>query len=404
MSFLQNAVAKISHLLTGCNYLSDYRAEQNIIENVYRAYADKINTVNSNRYLWRSVCQYRCQSAARKNYMVLLANMLALVCLPCLFFLIRPGRKSGGEKATCKYLKIDFSMAYQIPDSIRSITQEKSISGKYLFFEDLGFALGLFIGNRAFYPELLFKYLLWIASVRPCFDSWTTEYLIQYCEFSAYSSLRKLFLNHHGIKIANVSHGEEFISCRSAFSSFDQYFAWDLTPILVHDAMHIEYTHHFSFNPCDGLAPAPAAPATPALGFLWPSIEGSDLNLLVEQLNRISEYCNVIVRPHPNIKYANNFSRYRHILKAQVSDPHHEDIHRFIDRCSILAGNLSAALLQAAFRGRDVVYLNDAYMVSVREYHEYYQKVKCVDIYEFNCFLRNKFIVDKSFSSAIINQ
>lgn len=391
MNIFRNIYAKLNNMLIGCIFNSDYRAEQFVIKNVYRAYADKINPGNAHRFFWRSVCQYRCQSVARKKIMVLAANIGALLCLPALVFLIRPGRKSDTGKLSCNYLKINFHMAYQIPESIRDITLEKSISGNYLTFKDLTFAFGLFIGNRALYPELLFKFLLWMASVRPYLDSFSPEYLIQYCEYSAYSSLRKLFLNSHGILIANVSHGEEFISCRSAFSSFDQYFAWDLTPRSVHDSMHVEYTDRFSFNPCAGLAPAPTAPTTPTLGFLWPSIEGQNLDVVVAQLNRICDYSTVIVRPHPNLKYANDFENYRHTLKAQTSDPHKEDIHCFIDRCSIIAGNLSAALLQAAFRGRDVIYLNDAYLASVRKYHEYYQKVNCVDIEKLDSFLSVKF-------------
>jgi hypothetical protein len=380
MSSLRNIFAKLRNKLDGCTFNSDYRVEKDIIENVYRAYVNKISAGAEHRYLWRSVCQYRCQSFARKKMMVLMANIGALLCIPAFVFLVRPSRKPDAGKLSCKYLKINFHMAYQVPGIIRDITKEKTISGKYLTSKDLAFAVRLFVENRAFYPELLFKFLLWIVSVRPYLDSCTTEYLIQYCEYSSYSSLRKLFLNRQGILIANVSHGEEIVSCRSAFSSFDQYFAWDITPRFVHDAMHIEYIDRFCFNPCAGLGPAAASPTTPTLGFLWPSIAGPDLVFLVAQLNRISEFSSVIVRPHPNSKCANHFGSYRHTLRAQVSDPHKEDIHCFIDRCSILAGNQSAALLQAAFRGRDVIYLNDAYLASVREYHEYYQKVECVDI------------------------
>ena len=160
-------------------------------------------------------------------------------------------------------------MAYKIPAMIRDCTVEKNMAGTYLTWNDFTFAISLFLKNGAFYPESLLKFIRWIAFIRPYIDLYQPEYIIQYCEFSPYSSLRKLFLKRHNIKIANVAHGEVFISCRSAFSSFDQYFEWTITPSSMHDAMHIEYKDYFSFNPCEDLPFAPSV-ETPVLGFLWP--------------------------------------------------------------------------------------------------------------------------------------
>jgi hypothetical protein len=375
MSGLSNLVRKFISELSNYTYESDYLASLAIIENVYRAHAENINSNDSSRYLWRSVCQYKCQSFARKKMMGLAANIVAFLCLPFLLFLIRPTRNTGKAKASCQYLKINFHMAYQVPAILKNVTLEKAISGKYLTLRDVTFALGIFIKNFAFYPELLFKFILWIASVRPYLDSCDTHYLIQYCEYSAYSSLRKLFLNKENILVANIAHGEEFISCRSAFSSFDQYFTWEITPRAIHDALHMEYTDRFTFNPCEGFEPAPVV-VTPTLGFLWPSVvDVANLDTLVAQLNNISKYCVVLVRPHPNPGYANHFDKYCHLLEAQVSDANAEDIHSFIDRCSLIVGNFSSVLVQAALRGREVVYLHDAYLASLKLYHSYYHTV-----------------------------
>lgn len=389
MSVLRILTAKLSGDLRRYTFNSDYLADLALIEKIYRAHAKQIKSDDSSRYLWRSICQYQCQSSARKKMVGLAANIIALLFLPFLLLYIRPSRKTVGSVASCKYLKIDFHMAYQVPAIIKEVTLEKTISGRYLTFEDLTFALGIFIRNCAFYPELLFKFILWIASVRPYIDTYNTEYLIQYCEYSSYSSLRKLFLNTQNIRVANIAHGEEFISCRSAFSSFDQYFAWEITPRAVHDAMYIEYIDRFTFNPCAGLEPVQVV-VTPTLGFLWPSIDVADLDVLVAQLNSISKYCAVLVRPHPNPRDSNHFDRYRHLLEAQVSDAHTEDIHCFIDRCSLMAGNLSSVLVKAALRGREVVYLHDAYIESLRIYHEYYQKVKVVHLEDLDNYIQNK--------------
>lgn len=351
---------------------SDYRASLAIIEKVYEKYAEKINSQNSSRYLWRAVCQYKCQASARSKVVGLIANVVAFLGFPSLVFFLRPRRKMN-DQITCKYLKINFHMAYQVPILIKYETLEKQAIHKYLTIADFIFALKLFLNNGAVYPELLFKFVFWIASVRPAIDLFHPQYLIQYCEYSATSSLRKLFLNSYGIRLANVTHGEEFISCLSAFSSFDQYFAWELSPHSIHEAMRIVYVDRFTFNPCANLELAPAV-VTPTLGFLWPALDAADLDTLVVQLNKISEYCTVVVRPHPNRRFSNGFENYRHLLKVEVSDAHNEGIHNFIDRCALIAGKFSSAMVQAALRGREIIYLKDPYLERVREYHEYYKK------------------------------
>jgi hypothetical protein len=384
---------RLVNLLRNYRFKSDYRASLAIIENVYRKHATRINSSAPSRYVWRSICQYQCQGTARQKMISLAANIIAFLGLPLLFFLVRPKRKADTPKVSCKYLKIDFHMAYQVPAIIKGETLEKSISKKYLNFKDLTFAFGTFVRNHAFYPELLFKFALWIASVRPYIDFYSPEYLIQYCEWSATSSLRKLFLNKCGIRLANVTHGEEFINCLYAFSSCDQYFAWEVTPRSLHDAIHIEYTDRFTFNPCAGFKPAPAV-ATPTLGFLWPALDAADLEALIFQLNNISNYCTVVVRPHPSPKHSNQFQSYRRRLNAQVSDAQGEDIHHFIDRCSLMAGIFSSALVQAALRGREIVYLRNPYLESVREYHTYYQKFDFIEVEQLDRFVSSKLLLN----------
>ena len=387
---LLTVVSRVINKLARCSFNSDHQVDLRIIEKVYRGHGRRIVATDSSRYFWRSICQYKCQSFARARLAVLAVNAAAFQCLPFLLVLVRGKKAHRAGKPSCEYLKIDFHMAYQVPPAIRDRTVEKNFSRRYLTLADLFWAVGLFLKSGAFYPELLFKFLLWIASVRPALDAYEPRYLIQYCEYSAYSSLRKLFLNREGILLANVSHGPEFLSCRSAFSSFDQYFAWDITPRNLHNAMHIEYAERASFNPCAGLAPAPAV-LIPTLGVLWPAMDIVDLDVLIAQLNSINKYCQVLVRPHPNPGYTNHFESYRHSLKAQVSDARAEDIHCFIDRCSLVVGNYSSALIQAASRGREVVYLEDAYLRSLRTYHDYYQMVKSIPVESLESFAAAKF-------------
>ncbi len=378
MSVLRELVRGIHRRLTSYRFNPDHRADLRIIERTYAAYRARIESHERTRYLWRSVCQYRCQYYARSRAATLLANAAALLGVPLLLLLVRPCVNAPKER--CEYLKINFHPAYVIPEAIKQRTLERRGARRYLRLGDLAAALQLFVAQGAFYPELLFKFVLWIASVRPHLDRVDARGLVQYCEYSAHSSLRKLFLNSHGVRLVNVTHGEEFISCRSAFSSFDEYHAWELTPRSVHDSMHIECGERFAFNPCAGLAPAPVLRGTPVLGFLWPAIPGDDLDALLHDLNALAASYKVVVRAHPNPKYANHFARYRDRLAGQCSDACTESVHAFIDRCNLIAGYLSAVLLQAVYRGRSVVYLADPTLASLRAYHEYYRSVRMVEV------------------------
>jgi hypothetical protein len=357
-------------------YQSDYRDELRQIERVEAAYKARTGMSNSDRYLWRSVCQYRSQAYARPRAIGLAANLIGLLALPTLLCLVRLRRVQ--QRIPCIYLKTDFHPAYQIPDAIRPVTVEAQRCERYLWLTDYLAAIWLFMRCGALYPELLAKYLLWIASIRPILDRFQARYLLQYCEYSPHSSLRKAFLNANGVSLANVAHGEEIISTRSAFSSFDQYFAWDITPSTIHAAMRIEYAEGFTFNPCAGLPRAPWPAGKPVLGVLWPAIAENELDLLVEQLDKLADACALVVRRHPNPRYANGFEEYRPRLRAEVSDAATENVHSFIDRTWIVVGFMSAVLLQAAFRGREVIYLLDPYLTSLRTYHEYYRHAPAV--------------------------
>jgi len=78
------------------------------------------------------------------------------------------------------------------------------------------------------------------------------------------------------------------------------------------------------------------------------------------------------------LKNQNRINKYKPLLNAKTSNALDEDIHVFIDKCSIIIGYLSAALLQASFRGRAVIYLDNPQLKSLASYHDYYRKVKCV--------------------------
>lgn len=366
---------------TSYSFAGDYHAEQAIIDRVYQRYATRIEGGRDrDRYFWRAICQYRCQTFARKPWVGAAGNLLALLGLPVAILMLRRAAPPALPKADCTYLKIDQHVAYQIPLHIRGGTIEAASNTRYLRSADVAFALGLFVHNRAFYPELLLKFLRWIATVRPHLDRYQPRYLIQYCEYSAHSSLRKAYLNAQGIKIANVTHGEEFISCRSAFSSFDQYHAWELTPPRIHEAMRMECGEQFSFNPCADVppAPAPAAGRKWVVGVLWPAMEGPDLAQFVDQLNQLSVTYQVVVRNHPNPNYQNHFKTHRARLQATFSDPNLESIHSFIDRTGLVVGYLSAVLVQARLRGRRVVYIKNHQLATLSEYHDFYRMVPAV--------------------------
>lgn len=366
----------------------NYRKDLNIIHNIKIKYYDKINNNDVSRYLWRSVCQYKSLSSTRPYYSIIFANLLALFSIPALLFYLRPKCNNNNRPETT-YLKIDFHMAYQIPHQIREFTQEKKTVKKYIILEDLCFVSRLFIKNKAFYPELYFKLLLWIVKVRPHIDACKFKYLLQYCEYSPYSSLRKSYLNNNGILIANVSHGEEYISCRSSFSSFDQYFAWNITPRDIHNAMEIEYAEYFTFNPCYDYPTAPVIYDKHCIGVLWPSTFYIPIDILASKIENISKKYKVVIRPHPNPLYSNKLEIYRQKMDVEISYANKENIHSFIDRCNIIVGGLSAVMIQSALRERDVVYIKDLYLIYLQEYHKYYQSVNTVDVEEIDKYIDN---------------
>jgi len=271
------------------------------------------------------MAQYQAQALSRGPLRVAAANGIALLALPFLVLRwLRAGRPKAALQA-CRYLKIDAHMAYGVPLAIQAQTLEAEPREPYFYLQDLLFPLRLFVRERRFNAELCLKIMAWMARVRPQLDRFHPEFLIQYCEYSAFSSLRKAFLNQQGIGLANIAHGEEFIGCRSAFSTFDQYFAWHLTPQALHHAMHIEDGEFYTFNPCERLPSAPPPGNVLVIGILWPSQPGVDLPCLADQIKRLAARVRVIVRPHPNPIHANGFETWRPSLGAEVSDP---GIHR----------------------------------------------------------------------------
>lgn len=362
-------------------YDADYCREKDRIDRTAQKYRIQLERTGPERELWRSVAQYRCQSYARRKAVVILANLLAIAAMPLVILRFLRWRQPPLEaRLRVKYLKIDFHMAYVVPNLIKTQTIESQAKGKYFYLEDLKFILRLFMKSGVFLPELFVKFLLWMASVRPQLDEFEPEVLIQYCEFSAYSSLRKAYLNHLGTKIANITHGEEVISTRNAFSTFDQYFAWSITPPEIHQAMGMEYATLYHFNPCENLPKVPPHLELTTVGILWPSIMSPAVGILVEQINLLGSVLKVVVRPHPNPNYACDIHLYRSRLKAEVCDPKAEGVHDFIDRCSVVVGFPSAVLLQALFREGKVLYLENEPLENIRRYHPFYQKVDSVAI------------------------
>lgn len=380
MNMIQDLLRKFINYLLESVFDPNYKVEINRIEFVYEKYKQEIESASSDRYFWRSICQYECQAFTRKLPILISSNILALLFLPFTLLRLRKARISKSGRIKCHYLKIDNHMAYKIPLCIKSKTIEAALKVRYITLIDLFFVIKLFARNRSFHPELMLKFILWVASVRPYLDLYSPKYLIQYCEYSPHSSIRKLFLNFNGVFMANIGHGEEVISCRSAFSSFDKYYVWSVVPKYIHQAMYIEYPLGVYFNPCEGLPPAPKHAKKITIGVLWPSTKSFDLRILTAQIVSIARYLDVIIRPHPNPNYSNEFEKYREIMGVEVSHPFDEDIHNFIDRCNLVVGGQSAVLIQASLRRREVLYIKDDYFSSLIEYHDYYKSKQCVDL------------------------
>ena len=86
---IRKSAAKIINWMETFTFSSDYRAELAIIESVYRQYAEKIESGEPSKYLWRAICQYRCQCTARKKSARFAANVAAFACLPLIPLFIR---------------------------------------------------------------------------------------------------------------------------------------------------------------------------------------------------------------------------------------------------------------------------------------------------------------------------
>lgn len=371
----------ISYVQTRIYYIispkfsADYREEIHCIEKINLRYKDKFSSDEYCNCFWRSIAQYDAHAYFRSTFSLYLANFLSVVGLFLAPLYLSRNRFKAKERIVCKYLKVDFNASFLVPNELKDCVTEVSSKARYLTFYDFLFVVGIFVKYRVFYPELLLRFLLWISFIRPIIDKYSPEFLIQYCEYSPHSSLRKVFLNHNGILLANVTHGEEFISTRSAFSTFDKYYCWFITEEAIHLAMRIQYSVRVTFDPTENCLPAPIV-EHPVIGILWPTTTGVDLELFVRKINEISISWRVVVRPHPNPLSRNDFEHYVNQLNAEVSDSLVEGVHSFIDRTSIIIGFTSATLLQASLRSRKVIYIFDGYLDSLLDYHPYYQTVK----------------------------
>lgn len=365
-----------------------YREELSDINNLKKWLDIKLKHSTHNIYMLRAICQYKAQRTLRSKIDVFLANVIAVLYIPLILLKIRLHQRARKQKKCfVEYLKVDQHMAYQIPPQIKKLTIDKAQITRgscacYLLPEDLSSACRYF-GSAAFlYPELFTKFLIWISTIRPHLEVINCSNLIQYCEYSATSSLRKLFLNERGISLVNVTHGEELISCRSAFSSFDKCFAWFITPRTVYDAMQIDCKEFYTFNPCADLPILKEACGHPCIGLLWPAFKSQKPELLARQVEILQEHFTILVRPHPNQRYRAMFKECASGLRVNFSNPHDEDVHTFLGRCSIVVGYSSAVLVQAAIRGREVLYIKTPNLAAIREYHPYYKALPAVELDE----------------------
>jgi len=358
----------------------DCYEEQSRIKKTLEKYKNRISLSSPDRYFWRSVCQYECQEYNRELFKKIIYNLTSAVLFFFLLIKIRPRKTRVVNKVKCEYLKVDNYRNLLIPQAIaHKVTVAEPVKHKYLLAEDLFFVIQLFYRNQYFSLVLMVRFFRWIMRVRPYLDAYEPELLIQYCEYSPTSSLRKMYLNERGISIVNVSHGEEAISCRNAFSSFDEYYVWSNIPESVHSAMYVESKNRFQFNPCEMLPQALKLKKT-IVGLLWPADKNdSFMSAFISQLYSLKD-CHVVVRPHPSPRYSLSFYELNKILKLDVSDSRHEDIHEFIDRISILIGASSAAMVEANLRGREIVYIRTPELDAFRNYNEYYQRIPFIEV------------------------
>lgn len=376
------AKKKIKQYLYSCltpRYPTDYKAELDCINKINEVLCDKFIANNIDRCFWRSVAQHMAHSSFRPRASLFFVNIMSFFGLLFLLAKIKNGNTVSQFKLKSAYIKFDCEAAYIVPSQIKSCTKEVCVQQTYIKLSDLKFAYGLFLRHRVLNFELLFRFLLWVNRVRPILDLFEPEFILQYCEYSPHSSLRKAFLNANGVKLANVTHGEEYISTRSAFSTFDQYFHWDINNSNIYSSMKIYSDEWFPFNPTQHLKKA-RLPTKYVIGILWPSVLSADFDLLVQKINQIANNFQVLVRPHPNPRYRYRFDDFVDKINADISDSQIEDPHSFIDRTSIICGYASAIIIQAALRGRRVVYINDGFLESLVQYHPFYQNAERISL------------------------
>lgn len=357
----------------------DFKLELECIERINDELKKNFSGDQTDLCFWRSVAQYKAHAFYRSKLSLFLVNFFSIFGILLIPIFFRSKICPIKNKIICKYIKYDFHPAYIVPNSIKSETVEVNLNCRYLRFGDFQFACKLFFKHRVFNSELLLRFLWWVSRVRPVLDKYNPEFVLQYCEYSPHSSLRKAFLNNNGVKLSNITHGEEYLSTRSAFSTFDQYYYWFITDALIHSSMKIKSDNWISFNPSENHKPA-LLPDKYVVGVLWPSIMSVDLELLIVEINKISSKYKVIVRPHPSPLFRNRFECYVDQLNAEVSYSTIEDAHTFIDRTSVICGYTSALMIQAALRGRRVVYIEDGYLESLFQYHSYYKNVEHVSL------------------------
>lgn len=372
--------ARLIEFLSKYSFEPDPDVELAKINSIYQKYQKVLNDPRKDYLAIKSLCQYECQKLNRNKFVFYLSNALCFFILPFSILLLRNNHAKAVRGESCEYVKIDYSIAYQIPTAIRDKTKEILPCIRYLCWADLILVVRLFCRNRLFFPELFVKYVLWISRVRPVIDQQNPSYLICFCESSSSSSLRTFYCNFNSIKTVNITHGEEFISVRNAFSTFDIYYRWEITPKKLHQSMYMESKRAYTFSPAVNIKINKRKNEFLTIGFLWPSTDSIDLFGYAREIKKAQENYSVVVRPHPRELYRKCFYKIIKEFNFSTCEPKDVSVNVFLNSCDLVVGYNSALMVQADVVGVKTIYVEDEYFINLQKYHPYYQNVTSVPL------------------------
>lgn len=261
------------------------------------------------KYINRSYAQYRCQMENKSIFKKLILNILSFILiLP--FILLSLLKTKNNYKDSIQ--EVDNIAIYWvdnpsvIPDSLKLKYEFKKVEKKYfLNKEDIIFLWKEIIKSYPFSFYFHFKIIFKMAIYRYNIEKYNPNCFIVFSEYSFTSSILTKFCNHNSLKHINVMHGDKLFYIRDSFFKFDKCYVWDghykeLFIELKADPQQfvVETPKNFILNQ-KSMVECQKESNKPKLTYYLQMGQKDQLEIIKENLNKLTSNFDIIIRPHP---------------------------------------------------------------------------------------------------------